>query len=308
MVSYLHAHAKDHRPLQPRIIVLYTTSRCNARCSFCLTAPQRKTAPAPDMGLDVVQALLDAFPRTKIYKVSGAGEPLVNPQLPEILELLKKHKKRVLLQTNGIALDSNTPLYLVDKINISVNASNPEEYLARCGVDKFSQVKKACRIAQSHTTLDVTFVLDQTNYHRLLKYVDLAVLLGARRVGLPSATPMERTPSTVWWGDAVRQDLNALLDMAEKEHGQRINITRTRRPPRLRRGYGPCKMSREMLFVDGAGLVAPCCRGDGPRAEFGSVLEEGEGIFSTSSIRRFRQIVSAEGAPPKCRSCNEPVG
>lgn len=293
----------------PRIIVLYTTSRCNARCSFCLTAPRRKKAPAPNMGLEVVQALLDAFPTTKVFKVSGSGDPLVNPNIVEILELLKRHKKRVLLQTNGIALYPDFPLDLVHKVNISVNAADAAEYKERVGVDRFARVCKACRTTVSWgRPLDLTFVLDQTNYHRLLKYVDLAVLLGARRVGLPSATPHERTASTVWWGDAVRNDLEALLDMAEKEHCRQITITRTRRPPRLRRGYGPCRMSRDMLFVDGAGLVAPCCRGDGPRAEFGSVLDQGAGVFSSVAIERFRRIVSNEGAPPKCRSCNEPVG
>lgn len=294
----------------PKIIVLYTTSRCNARCTFCLTAARRHEKPAPDMTPAVVEKLLQVFPETKTYKISGYGDPLVNPYLYDILGLLKKHRKRVVLQTNGIALNQKSPLCCVNKVNISVNAANRAEYRTKVGVDQFERIKHACRVVTrtARKPLDVTFVLDAENYSRLLEYVALSVSLDARRVGLPSCTPMERAADTVWWGDAVRKELGALLDEAERLYGHRIRITRTRRPPRLRRGYGPCRMSREMLFVDGAGLVAPCCRGDGPREEFGDLWTDGAGVFSSEAIEGFRKKVTAEGAPTKCRSCNEPVG
>ncbi len=82
--------------LHASIIVTY---RCNARCNMC-NAWKNPTKPEEEIGLDVIEKLPDLF----FANITG-GEPFVRRDVEDIVELLKKKSKRIVISTNGFFTD-----------------------------------------------------------------------------------------------------------------------------------------------------------------------------------------------------------
>src|SRR5215472_13335023 len=91
------ASALDRLPL----VTLYLSERCNSRCVTC----DYWRHGAADMSLAAVRRLLPDLARlhTEVALISG-GEPLLNPEWPEIAALLRAHDLRLWLLTSGLSL------------------------------------------------------------------------------------------------------------------------------------------------------------------------------------------------------------
>ena len=74
------------------IIVTY---RCNAKCNMC-NVWQHPTKPEEEIGLEVIEKLPQMF----FTNITG-GEPFVRQDLPDIVAILRKKTKRIVISTNG---------------------------------------------------------------------------------------------------------------------------------------------------------------------------------------------------------------
>lgn len=85
---------------------LIITTRCNLKCRLCCEyTPQNK--PFPDMTLNEERKILDAFfqvaDHVETLHLTGGGEPLLHPKLPEMIELAMEysdHFDRLMSFTN----------------------------------------------------------------------------------------------------------------------------------------------------------------------------------------------------------------
>src|SRR5262245_13334610 len=92
------------RPALPRSIYLETTSRCNSLCETCiLTFGGRE--PQKDLGWDEFRRVVDQFPVLERVLLHGIGEPLLNRDLPRMIEHLKERGATVLFNSNAITLN-----------------------------------------------------------------------------------------------------------------------------------------------------------------------------------------------------------
>ena len=78
------------------VIVTY---RCNARCNMC-EVWKNPTKPSEEIGLDIIKRL----PETFFTNITG-GEPFIRQDLPQIVEVLRKKTKRIVISTNGYFTD-----------------------------------------------------------------------------------------------------------------------------------------------------------------------------------------------------------
>lgn len=90
-------------------IYLEITNRCNLACAFC-----RPTArPAATMPPAMFAELLDRLGgHTQHLCLHVLGEPLLHPELPQLLDLAHARGLRVNLTTNGVLLDRHGPALL----------------------------------------------------------------------------------------------------------------------------------------------------------------------------------------------------
>lgn len=87
----------------PLFAYLLLTYECNRRCSFCVQRQRRREQQPLYLEPSVIARLLSQLPATTFVSFSG-GEPLLHPELPEILtHAARSH--RLSLVTNGLLLD-----------------------------------------------------------------------------------------------------------------------------------------------------------------------------------------------------------
>lgn len=115
------------------------TNRCNLHCAFC---PGTKR-PAGDMSVaDFRRLAPEVRSVTEFVYLHLMGEPLLHPELPELLEAAGEFGLRVIITTNGTLLYGRAALLLrakaLHKVNISLHsleangASALEGYIRSC--------------------------------------------------------------------------------------------------------------------------------------------------------------------------------
>jgi len=145
----------------PFLIFLDPSSACNLKCPFCPCGGAHKELWNKDkktsvMSFEVYKKIIDdlaKFPKKiKTLRLYKEGEPLINKNLPEMIKYAKDSGKvnRIDFITNGTLLTPEMNLRLiksgVDRINISIEALNAEEYEQKSGFkidfDKFLDTLK----------------------------------------------------------------------------------------------------------------------------------------------------------------------
>jgi len=130
----------------PEILVMETTTRCNASCFYC-----GRPKTNHDMDFELFKAIIDLVPNTKEIHLNTRGEPLLYPHLIEALEYCKERDKRVQFYTNGSLLTRRLTEQLfnagLDRIIFSIDDCNPIRYgLSRSGLDFFKVVRNVRRM------------------------------------------------------------------------------------------------------------------------------------------------------------------
>jgi MoaA/NifB/PqqE/SkfB family radical SAM enzyme len=263
------------------LVTLYLSERCNSRCVTC----DYWRHGVKDASLASVQRLLPSLAqlRTRAVLLSG-GEPLLNPEWPEIAELLESRGLSLWLLTSGLSLAKHAAraVELFDSITVSLDGTRASTYLRIRGVDAFDKVCEGIRaVAAAGVPTSVRVTLQRGNYRELLEFVALARALGAAQVsflavdiGNPHAFARRDgvAPELALRADDL-PELDALLDALEQNYAADF-ATRfiAESPAKLRRirayfaallKLGPfpavrCNAPEFSAVVDADGRVAPC--------------------------------------------------
>lgn len=151
----------------PVLCNYYVTYRCNARCGFCDIWEQ----PSPTVSLAEAERNLDDLARlgVRIVDFTG-GEPLLHPQLPELLRLARERGLLTTVTTNGLLYPKRARQLagLVDLLHFSIDSSVPEEHDASRGVRCFdalmASIETACALGEHP---DLLFTVTNENVGRL---------------------------------------------------------------------------------------------------------------------------------------------
>ena len=141
---------KEVIPLEmPFSVYIYPTNYCNFHCSYCahsLGADGFRKAYgfAPEnMTMDTYRKAIDQlseFPgRLKTLSLTGQGEPLLHPELPEMIAYARHRQvsERIEFMSNGALLREGLSQALIDAgldcIRISLQGLSAEKYEQVCG-------------------------------------------------------------------------------------------------------------------------------------------------------------------------------
>lgn len=141
---------QDHIPLKtPFSAYLFPTNYCNFHCSYCAHSLgaegfQRTYGFAPEtMSMETYRLAIDQlaeFPSPlKTLSLTGQGEPLLHPQLPDMVAYAKEKKvsQRIEFMSNGALLSESLSRALIDAgldcIRISLQGLSSETYAQVCG-------------------------------------------------------------------------------------------------------------------------------------------------------------------------------
>ena len=196
----------------PDCVLISITDFCNFSCLNCRfhsSHTQYDTAYRPKerrMPIALVRKLAPELRAAKvgIIVVSAAGEPLLHPDLPEIMRLLETTGAKIKLLTNGSLLNASVAQRLIDQntdeLRVSIWAKNEEEFASNYpGTDLkfFARVKENLRrltrlkkiSGKTTPKLSIHHPLNRNNFQNLHFLLPLAEELGINEMSFSSLIP-----------------------------------------------------------------------------------------------------------------------
>ena len=180
------------RPFVPLYVKMKVFYGCNLKCEMCNHWRERRHSPlSSDRFEEVVKELAELGTR-KIH-ISG-GEPMLRPQVPEIVELASSLGIKVTMTTNGTLIDKDKAKRLVEGslrgVNVSIDSPVRKIHERIRGVEgSFKATTKAVELFRRYKhkgklTIRINTVVSRTNYQTLETLPDLAHQLGADGINL----------------------------------------------------------------------------------------------------------------------------
>lgn len=269
--------AKTHSMRQDSF-VFEVTQRCNHDCLHCYNAWKNPVdyptgeLPTGDT-LAMLGKLLDET-GASLVSLSG-GEPLLRPDLPQIVDFLTERGIAVNLITNGGLITTDVIARLTpDKISIwEVPLLSCERDIhdrmsgAPGAFDKVTQAIAELKLARERVV--GVFVATKLNLHTWRETAELAVALGLDGVMFNRFNPGGRGRENIALLQASPQDVQAALDIAEQmsaAYDLPISCSiamppclfDTGRYERLTFGFCAAGTERAYYTLDPLGNVRPC--------------------------------------------------
>jgi len=305
------------------LVTLYLSERCNSRCVTC----DYWRHGTKDATLESVQRMLPSLAalRTRAALLSG-GEPLLNPEWPEIAALLKSRGLALWLLTSGLSLAKHArrAAELFDSITVSLDGTCAGTYAAIRGVDAFDKVCEGIRaVVAAGIPVSVRVTLQRANYRELPRFVTLARELGAAQVSF-LAVDVSNPHAFARREGAVPQlalraediaELGALLDELGREHAAAFRSRFiAESPAKLERirdyfaallglaAFPPvrCNAPEFSAVVDTDGHVAPCFFI--PASPFAPRAPDLAASLASKPASALRAAIRA-GERRECRTC-----
>jgi tungsten cofactor oxidoreducase radical SAM maturase len=213
----LHPRLPDVRKLY-----IQPTTDCNLHCRTCIHNVW--DVPKAQMSMDTFQRVLeslDDLPHLTRIVFSGFGEPLIHPNILEMIGAVCKRNMAVTLGSNGILLDAEMARELiklgVDRLVVSIDGVSQETYAAVRGA-MLSQIVNNIRtlnevksqLGSLTPALGIEFILLKTNVSELAELTRLASRLNAARVLVSNVLPYtEEMRSEILYGYEPRSPFSA---------------------------------------------------------------------------------------------------
>jgi len=136
-------------------IYIEILNTCNLSCSFCTKTKRTKKIMTP---LEFEEILKKTDSYTDYIYLHVKGEPLLHPNLKEILELSEKYHKKVTITTNGTLLKEREEILknnsCIRQVNISLHSENKKENYLNSIFQIIDQVPKNIQVVYRLWTLE----------------------------------------------------------------------------------------------------------------------------------------------------------
>lgn len=173
----------------PYFYSIHLLRPCNQQCIMCL--PQGKF-PAQVLPFERFVSLFEQIRPVAEHITLIGGEPLMYPQIGEVLDLLAEHPIAVTMNTNATLLSPKLIPRLLSlhelHLKCSIDAATPETYLRVRGKDTFERVSRNVRAfsdviaGDPSMRLIFVFVVMRENLDEVLPYIDYAASFNLERV------------------------------------------------------------------------------------------------------------------------------
>jgi radical SAM protein with 4Fe4S-binding SPASM domain len=338
-VQQARRRRREGPPPLPKELQVEVTGACNLACKMCLVRYRPKLGRRSGaMCFHVFKELVDALPELEKLTLQGLGEPLLAPDIFEMIEYAAARGVRLGFNTNGTFLTPEVSERLVragvDWLHVSLDGATAETYEAIRDGSDFALVSEHVRglvaakrrLGAERPRVQVVFVAMRRNIHELPELVRLAHGWGVESLWVQNLSHSfgDTDPSgayrpirdfaeaeALWSGDDRRTaerlfaDARALADQL----GIDLRLPRLEAPPqRARAADEPgCHWPFESAYVTHDGLVQPCCMVMGAeRAVLGRLDDERfETIWAGEPYANFRRALTGDATPPEvCAGCS----
>ncbi|WP_348304499.1 radical SAM/SPASM domain-containing protein [Methanothrix sp.] len=248
------------------IIAWELTATCNLSCQYCRASASHETDQG-ELDTDEAKRFVESIAPLKPMLILSGGEPLLRPDLFQIIRLAVSLGIRVSLASNGTLITQRLAKEIADsgvsRVSISLDGADAAMHDLGRGQGSFKQSIKGIENLRGRVDFQINFTVTRKNQSELIRIFDLAEKLGAAALHIFFLVPTGRgreedviTP--------VRQE--EMLRQIEGEMDRRtleVQVTCAPQYARLKRpghgrGSGGCLAGRRFVFVSRKGEVYPC--------------------------------------------------
>ena len=299
---------------RPLTLSHLVTSRCDGRCPTCLW---RDRTPG-EMDTATVRWLYGEAGRAGIaHVVLWGGEPLLRPDLPELLEAARRAGMATTLISNGWSIGKRWPELrgLVDVLILSLDETGAAHDRMRGLPGLYERLEEfggALRGDPLRPALLVNMVLSRENRGALGRVAATARRWGAglylcpMETGEMTSSGLRRPPggSRPPPGRAPGPGGRGPFAQGRRLAGSstRVRISNSSGATRRVSAY-TCRAPRAILTVQPDGVIRDCLRRDEALADVRELRASGASLASVFSLPRYRDIVAEAAA---CSACNNP--
>jgi len=277
---------------KPILCFYYLTYRCNARCSFCDIYKRKTTMADPAM---VERHLEQLKPFGVRFIDFTGGEPLLHPQLPDLLKTAGKTGFHTSVTTNCILYPKLAEKLrgLVDLLHFSLDSADAAQHDGIRGVNCFDKVMESIEIAVAlKEKPDILITVSRDNFDQIEKVHEIA----ARHKLMLILNPVFEYPAN----DGPDRELaDKLLNLRQKKYLYnntaflKLMMEGGNRPQSSR-----CKAVSATVVISPEGnLLLPC---------FHHAVETvnlGEGIKAARKSTAFKRALQKQGKYDFCAGC-----
>ncbi|MFL7893294.1 MAG: radical SAM protein [Anaerolineales bacterium] len=332
----ISANSLNGRSHPPEVINAFVTDICNLGCRECHYANSDK----PGFSLNQVGHMepktfykfIDEIPGRPLVSFTG-GEPLIHPQIFDLIRYAKNKGRMCTLVTNGWFLEEKAEQVCdsdLDLLSISVDGPR-ETHNAIRGSNSFERLEKGLhKILEQpkRPTLFISLTISDMNYDQLVPTYQLAKKWGVDGINfnhlwMQTDEMVERldTITTLFTGDHVGWpvnnndiDVEILADgleiIRDISWGGKIIVTELpllnrqeisdwyRKPEKpIKHRTVRCGWIRMKLWADGK--IKPCRDWEVGDINKQHALE----IWNGQEYQQFRQLLNEQGMLPICSRC-----
>ncbi len=282
----------------PPFLMLEPSSRCDMACPMCPFLIHQEKRSRVDMSIADYRRLMDEIgPSLLTLSLWGWGEPLLNEQLPEMIQHARRHHVFVSVSTNALSMDRECARKLIasglDYVILSVDGATEGTYSKYRGRGRFDKVldnirtlqEEKMRLGVSHPFTNLQFIVMRENEHEIPLVRKLAGELGVDKLSLKKV---------------------GLIEEADRE---KLLPRDARYVHRIYKGdldESPCSRPWNTPFITAAGDVIVCCGDIRYVHNFGNVFRKGsfKEIWNGPEFRSFRRAVANNISRIEiCRGC-----
>ncbi len=288
------------RAPSPRSITIDPLSRCNLRCPLCPTGRGHSTSAGKGiLTLPLYTKILDQLPKLRTLMLFNWGEPLLHPQIEEIIAIASRRGIKVHAHSN-LSLKKDDAFFerLIDaglsSLWVSIDGASEATYTRyRVGGDFGLAIANLERLAKARRRLGSKtpriiwkFIVHRHNQHEVPTARRMARELGVEFTTAPIGLADDLVDYTI--GESIEERRREWLpdDVAARAPSyQRDSATRA--PIH----EGSCTQLFESPVISPAGDVMPCCYATHPGNSFGNLeVTPFEEIWNNASYRFSRSL------------------
>lgn len=182
-------------------IYFYLTEGCNLPCRHCWLSPKLETSDLkyPTLDFDLFKSIIAQAKQLGLSSVKlTGGEPLLHPQIKDILKHIKDEKVPLVIETNGTLLDRETAqlIAICSKpfVSVSLDGADADTHdWVRGSSGSFNLAKEGIgHLVEAGLKPQVIMTIMRRNVSQLEGVVRLAESLGCGSVKFNIVQPMER--------------------------------------------------------------------------------------------------------------------
>lgn len=319
-----------------RSLVIESTSRCNLKCVMCPRKSFKHNQG--DINLEVFKKISRYFSRGIEVDLAGWGEPLLHPELCELIRIAKEKGGIVGFTTNATLLDAEKSINLInsglDCINFSIDGATPETYEnIRHGakfkdviinIKNFITLKTELNSTTPRTS--VTFVMMKKNFYELPLLIKLAKELKIDVLNIKNfnvLTNEKDIEQAVFTHRMYNLQDNSFIVNRDLIIAESISLAKNLNLELFISPIEPnvsnkCMLASSALFISHTGDVAICCatgypvprmlnrkdRSDDARIIYGNINKNRlDKILNTKRYQECKIKAESNIIPVECNGC-----